>query len=282
MGQPQLSIQHMEQAAMGSSRARLSEKQQLEFIKSWPGRSINGPRSGALAWITCPLHRASPAGIATLGGPPCGLGPTFPGCWAPGGLKGKGQVHGRALSCEALAPPWTEGDGCPPHMCAGQMRWHLRRGQRACRSHYPGPLGKQLEKKKKTFSNLDRSEAAEWLVSLWQPATYRWKGRLITNFHYPQIKKQQQAKQGLWGGEVGPEIHPEDHKGASTKQINQSLSHFHLPSSVHASGNQACQPVRLWPSAPCRTLLGNAPKYYLQGSPLAKPLAHLPSTAYAP
>lgn len=136
----------------------------------------------------------------------------------------------------------------------------------------PLPLSRPIREAigKKTFSNLDRSETAEWLVSLWQPATYRWKGRLITNFHYPQIKQQQQAKQGLWGWEVGPEIHPEDHKGASAKQINHSLSHFHLPSSAHANDNQACQPVRLWPWAPCLTLFIMCTKIQPAGSPLAQ------------
>lgn len=111
----------------------------------------------------------------------------------------------------------------------------------------PLPLSRPIREAigKKTFSHLDRSKTGEWLVLLWQPATYRWKRRLITNFHCPQIKKQQQAKQGLWGWEVGPEIHPKDHKGASAKQINQSRRHLHLPGTVHANGHWACQAVGL-------------------------------------
>lgn len=115
----------------------------------------------------------------------------------------------------------------------------------------PLPLSRPIREAigKKTFSHLDRSKTAEWLVLLWQPATYRWKRRLITNFHCPQIKKQQQAKQGLWGWEVGPEIHPKDHKGASAKQINQSLRH--LPGAVHANGHRACQAVGLGAGLQC-------------------------------
>lgn len=119
------------------------------------------PGSGALAWITRPsaephlrewTHRERRA----LGPPSWVLSHSW--------LRGQGTGALASTQLQGAGPCWTEGAGCPPHMCAGQIRWHLGHGQRAWRCHYPGPLGKQLQKK--TFSNLDRSEAAEWLISL--------------------------------------------------------------------------------------------------------------------
>lgn len=80
------------------------------------------------------------------------------------------------------------------------------------------------------------------------------KGKAYNKFSLPPNKKATAGKARalrLRGGARNP---PQDHKGASAKQINHSLSHFHLQSAVHANGNQACQPVRRWPSAPCLTL----------------------------
>lgn len=81
---------------------------------------------------------------------------------------------------------------------------------------------------------------------------------------------------------MGPEIHPEDHKGASAKQINHSPSHFPSPSMAHTDDNQACQACQalalssvphaihsMHQNTTCRALL------------LPNALPHLPSTAYA-
>lgn len=143
MGQPQLSSQPTEQPAVGSSGACASEKQQLESIKSWPGWSISGPGSGPLAWITHPpweslTCRDGRAARAKQGATIRGAEPLV-----------ASRARGRCMTWRSAARGWLatgRGAWCPPHMCTGQMLWLLRRGQRACRSHYPGPLGKQLEK----------------------------------------------------------------------------------------------------------------------------------------
>lgn len=139
MGQPQLSIQLAEQPAVGSSGARPSAKQQLESIKSWPrpGPSV-APDLGGRPGSPAPRPSFARLGWPLRDGP--WLGRTFLGASTRAGAPAGVPLH-------RAGPRRTEGAGCPPHMCAGQMRWHLRRGQRACRSHYPGPLGKQLEKK---------------------------------------------------------------------------------------------------------------------------------------
>lgn len=102
------------------------------------------PGSGALAWITRPsaephLREWTHCEGRALGPPSWVVSHSW--------IRGQGTGALASAQLQGAGPRWTEGAGCPPHMCAGQIRWHLRHGQRACRSHYPGPLGKQLQKK---------------------------------------------------------------------------------------------------------------------------------------
>lgn len=158
MGQPQLSIPAAEQPAVGSLEPAPPKKQQLEAIKSWPGLSISGPGPRSLAWMAHPFSRASPAGQ-----PPCqhGAGATFPcaeplvasrakgrctsglGCKGPGsGPRGQVPTTHVGWTNALASPAWADSVLLP-------LSWPIREA-----------IGK------KTFSNLDRSEAAEWLASL--------------------------------------------------------------------------------------------------------------------
>lgn len=173
---------------------------------------------------------------------------------------------------------------CRAYICTGQMLWHLQRRQRACHSYYIGPLGKSFEGKYLAIWKEARFQNG--LFSVWQPAMCRWKGRLITNFHYPQIKKkrrkkQQQAKQVLWGREVWPEIYPGGHKGDSAKQINQSLNHSHFHSALYGNGNQCLSACQVLAFKPSLLTIHYVHRYatYRSGLPVSV-LAHLPSAAF--
>lgn len=96
------------------------------------------------------------------------------------------------------------------------------------------------------------------------------KGKAYYKFSLPPNQKTTAGKARTLsprGGARNPPRRPQRSPSKTNQSPSQSLL---LAGCLHANGNQACQPVRLRPSAPCLTLFIKCTKYSLQGSPLAQ------------
>ena len=152
-------------------------------------------------------------------------------------------------------------------MCAGQMHWHLQRGQRACCSHYPGPLGKQLEKKYLAIWTGVRLQNGSFLCDSLPRTDER---EAYKQFSLPPSPKATAGKARALRPRGGSRSPPRKLQRSSSKTNQSPCESLSLAGHLHANGNQACQPVRLRPSAPRFTLFIKCTKYSLQGSPLAQ------------